>query len=255
MKKALTYKQKLSWLRKNKVKFRKDLPAESTVNRLYSFYQKNSLSTPKDIAMGMGKRIEQKIERNGEETLIQTPKGKIKAKNYYKKISEKSIEDIKQTISPRIKFEGDIYRMSKRVNDYLTFRTSLTCNKKNFVECLEKVRTEIIPTIMDSLIYVLKRRRKFYVDSLVMGKIQFNNVDTERLHREHIEWAGNIEVAKKGFSKDFEDALFNAIERGFEVVYRYETTGLTEVTLTEIEIIISPRFYSPQVELLRATGR
>jgi hypothetical protein len=251
MKDTKTYQQKLSWLKKNKVMISKK-PSPSSVNRAYSYYQRNPLNTPLYIAYGLKKRIEKKIEKNGDKAILNTPKGKITAKAYYKKKSQKSYDEIQTIISPQITFEHDIYRKNKRVNDYLTFRTSITCNRNNYYECLSRVTTNIIPTISDSLMLVIRYRRQFYSDYLVVAKITFESSDTDKLRHEQIEWMANIEIGRSNFQSTFDKQLSEAIEKGFDVVFKYGSENeLISTTLKKIELILSPRFYATKMDMLR----
>jgi len=77
-----------SYLKKEKIR-------PSTVSRLYSFYQRNSLDTPRNLAYGMPKRLNRKLEEHPEQP-IYTPKGKITVKQYVKSLDKRTIRQSKK---------------------------------------------------------------------------------------------------------------------------------------------------------------
>lgn len=163
MKKTLTYKQKLSWLRKNKVKFRKDLPAESTVNRYYSVYKRKGFDITTETASGNVRRIEAKIEKGKKFT---TPKGKITAKEYVKKIDRSSKIKLKKEISPYItaKFNRK-FKSGKREDHFIyPFRDGkgIDVNAVNVNHVVEQISRVDIPDLMETLNLFLKHRGIFY---------------------------------------------------------------------------------------------
>lgn len=163
MKKALTYKQKLSWLRKNKVKFRKDLPAESTVNRYYSVYKRKGFDITTETASGNVRRIETKLKKNKKFT---TPKGKITAKQYVKKLDRTSRNKIKKEIPSNIMIKYNRkFKSGKQEDNFIyPFRDGkgITVNAMNVNHIVEQLARVDIPDLMETLNRFLKHRNIFY---------------------------------------------------------------------------------------------
>jgi len=183
MRRKITVKAKLAWLRKNNIILKKEQPRESTTKRLYSFYQKNPLSTPRNLAYGLPKRFEKKLAKeDGTKTYVQTPKGKISTKEYIKLIDkmsiEKSIREMPLNISS-LKFSqkfksGKGEDRFRYVIDPNKRPAGLTITRVNVEHMLEVLKRVYIPDLMESIDKLYKNRRYFYKTRLIGALIIYD---------------------------------------------------------------------------------
>lgn len=160
-----THAQKISWLRKNKIVLKKEKIRPSTVNRLYSFYHRNPLSTPRNLAYGYPERLEKKIMRYGAKAVIRTPKGKITGKQYVRsraKSSQKEVRDLLPGyITPKF---GMYYSKVKHVRDEFIYiiKPRIISTRTNKRQTLRKLQSVVIPDIVFYLSIFLEKRAYLY---------------------------------------------------------------------------------------------
>lgn len=199
--KKLTYEQKLSWLRKNKVVLKKEKIRQSTVSRLYSFYHRNPLDTPRNVAYGLSRRVEHKIEIKGENAKIKAPK-KITAKEYVKRRreqidaqTEKKLEEIikgneealrklQKDFTEKIDIE-DIAKLKSRsdFNRHLTWSgkvqdlrwipCGITCTEKTYKEAIAYFDNFVDIYIMPQIESLVKTRKKMYKAHIIGIRCHF----------------------------------------------------------------------------------
>jgi len=170
----MTIGQKLAWLRRNAIITRAETPRESTVNRLYSFYQRNPLDTPRNLAYGMPKRVDRTLQRKG---TLQTPKGAVPAKQYVKKIDVDTGKAVMRDVSP------DVYRVSLskhfksvgKVRDTLFIRIMppVVSTSQTFPEDVEERIDEVVYFIEQEITKLWNRRKRFYSDNHRVGALLF----------------------------------------------------------------------------------
>lgn len=197
-----SYTQKLKWLRKNKVITKKGGVKKSTVDRLYSFYHRNPLSTPINLAYGYPQRIEKAIEKQKD---INLPKGKkITAKKYLKDMNKRTAKQTAKEMSPNISRAtfAHRYRSGKRDDGFrYNFRNGkgITANALNVNSILAQLRNVDVPDLMEDLRIFIKNRGFFYKNKDVGALIVY---DTQNMPDEPIPRG-----IKFGEIKDFEKYL------------------------------------------------
>lgn len=170
MRTKLSYQKKLSWLKKNNVVLKKEKMRESTVDRLYSYYHKNPLNTPRDFAMGMGKRAVKNIEKGRD---LQTPKGKISAQKYIQKYDEKTRKEILSQLSPNVHHVlfNQYFSGMKKIRDsfiyYINPPKGLDINNINKFSVMEHLRKNVINDIMRNIKLMWKKRLILYKDNYI----------------------------------------------------------------------------------------
>ena len=175
-----TYDSKLLWLRKNKIVLKKEKIRPSTVSRLYSFYQRNSLDTPRNLAYGMPKRLNRKLEEHPEQP-IYTPKGKITVKQYVKSLDKRTIRQVRKEISRTSQVKFNHRFKSGKVDDYFIYpfrdgkRIETTALNVNTV--LSQLKYADIPDLMEQLSVLFKYRKIFYKDRLVGAVLHYDTKD------------------------------------------------------------------------------
>lgn len=177
-----TNAQKLTWLRKNKVVVKRGKIRSSTVDRLYSFYQKNPLSTPRNLAYGFPGRIDKALEN---EKNLRTPKGRITASQYVKTIDKMTAKEIIRLTPENItdvKFSHR-FKSGKR-EDSFRYVLPTTEKKKgrhpgmradvlNVNDVLDRLRRVYIPDMMEHIDLLYKKRGRFYTQRTVGALIVF----------------------------------------------------------------------------------
>lgn len=209
MKAKLTYQNKLSWLRTHKVILKKEKIRASTVDRLYSFYQRYPLDTPRNLAYGLPKRIEKTLETKKE---FQTPKGKITAKQYVRSIDKTTAKELREQIPPhigRIKFSHR-YKSGKRDDAFrYAFRDGkgITVNSVNIKSALAELERVHIPDLIETLNLFFEYRKYFYGKRLVGALILY---DTENMPDDPIPRPVKF-VDKNEFQKYLFDMLYELL--------------------------------------------
>jgi hypothetical protein len=167
-------------LRKHNVITKKEKPIEATANRLYSFYHRNPLSTPRNLAYGYPRRIEQKIEKYGEKAVIRAPEGTVNAKDYIRNKDKQSISLILRQISEKTQVQ-DLH-FSKRmrvgkVRDTFKYiiRPPIVTNAVMRKNAEARMSIEV-RNIMDIVDIIWKARSYFYSDN-VIGALIFSNAE------------------------------------------------------------------------------
>jgi len=182
-----TNAQKLTWLRKNHVILKKEKVRASTVNRLYSFYQRNPLSTPRNLAYGLPGRIQKKFEtEDGKITYVYTPKGKITTKQYIKLIDTRTNRQIKRELPVNIstpKFSHR-FKSGKREDRFrYVFEPYLKVTALNVNDVLARLKKIYIPDLMETVDLFYKRRKIFYQTRVIGALILY---DTENMPEDNL---------------------------------------------------------------------
>lgn len=163
-----TYEQKLGWLRKKHVIIK--AKRASTVDRLYSFYQRNPLSTPRNLAYGLPKRIEKSIEKGKD---FKTPKGKITAKQYVKKHENKQRKEIKTKLPSNITINfARYYKNVDKLMDWYDYRIRppIVATNVTLVQARKRLQF-VINDIIEITHHLKKIRGKTYQDYDIGGKL------------------------------------------------------------------------------------
>lgn len=188
--KKLSYQEKLSWLKKHNI-IKKKKPVKSTVNRLYSFYQRNPLDTPKHLAYGMKKRLKEKYKtQEPEKTYLRTPEGKITVKEYIQKQSQKTKKEIKKETTPDTTWQIFDHRFrSGKIEDRFRYvinrKQGLTIHALNLNNMMKHIKKHIIPDIMEIIELYYSKRKPFYKNRRIGAIIIYDtyNVPGEPIPR------------------------------------------------------------------------
>jgi len=241
-----SYEEKLSWLRKNNIVLKKEKMRESTVNRLFSFYQRNPLDTPRNLAYGLPKRLEKKLEiEDGTKTTVHTPKGNISTKDYIKIIDKRSIRKAKKQLH-EFQFIAN-RRFKKKMED--SFLYSLRDGKGIIISALtaknvmKQLRTTDIPDLIELLKRLFKTRGFFYKGRLVGAIVHYKTegMDAEPHPR------GVAFTSLNNFGAYLYDMLYAML---IDELFRKESTKDGVVKLTYIEIGIRTKTTMSNVERL-----
>lgn len=238
--KRRTYAQKLSWLRKHNVITKKEKPIDSTVSRLYSFYHRHPLSTPRNLAYGYPQRIEQKIEKYGEKAIIRSPKGKLSIKQYVKKTDKRQETEIinKVPVNVTLSFKH-YYRTVDKLMDWMTYHitppitaTTVTVGKAR--KRAKKVQEDIV-----NIIHMVRNARATsYKNYDIGGRLTAQTRNVETMNGEK-----NppliIAMAWTNLSRPdefFYGTMNEAFETAFKVLYGVSAQANAMVIITAVEI-------------------
>jgi hypothetical protein len=240
-----TYDQKLSWLRKNGVKFRKKTPAKTTVDRYYSIYKRKGFNVSTEIASGNVRRIGTKIEKGKNFT---TPKGKITAKQYVKNIDKTSKKELKKEIPYNViaKFNHK-FKSGKREDNFIyPFRDGkgINVNAVNVNRVVENMSKIDIPDIMETLNFFLKRRGIFYSNRKIGAHVVYT------ISGKDIEENQQPISVKFKPANEFENTLMDNIAFTLQQdIFRRESTKDGTVHLKFVWIYIRTIDKPTQIEL------
>lgn len=174
--------RKLSWLRKNKVILKKEKIRPSTVDRLYSFYHRNPLSTPRNLAYGYKGRLEKTIEK-GAEAKLRTPKGTMTVKEYVKVKNQASAKRVREELSPSVssvKF-GHRFVSGKREDRFrYSFRNDegIIVTDLNVDKVLKSLKKTDIPDLMEHVAVFYKLRNYLYKHRAIGALIIYATINT-----------------------------------------------------------------------------
>jgi hypothetical protein len=175
-----TYDQKLSWLRKNHIVLKKEKISQSTVNRLYSFYQRNPLSTPRNLAYGLPKRIEKTLER---QQSFRTPKGKITAKEYVQNFDEITQKDLEKQLPPAVVSStfNKYYSKVKHVRDEFIYiiRPPITATASTMNRAIKEANVMVMPDIHSIISLTWQKRKNLYANHDFGALIYYNTNNLE----------------------------------------------------------------------------
>lgn len=239
----MTDKQKLAWLKKNKVLVKTETPSKSTIRRLYSFYQRNPLSTPRNLAYGMPKRIDRTLEKQG---TLQTPKGAITAEDYIQTKSKKTVEEIQQMLPPGITWKTFDHRFKSgkredRFRYIINHYQGLRITYLNHNGMLIHIKQNILPDLMETIKLYLKKRSYFYKTRTIGAIILY---DTKNIPGDPIPRPVAFTQAK-----EFEEYLFDMLQELLITdIFRNYKDAI--VTLKYIDIFIRTRKEPSGVEKL-----
>lgn len=250
-KKKTTQEQKLKWIKENKIPVHKKLKP-STINRLYSFYHKNPLSTPYSQAYGMQKRMHRYIEKTPEIYKIKTPKGRITTKKYIHQIDKETKKEALDLIPSYVNVDFNRYYPTvKHLRDEMRFviKPPIKACVANMSKSLKRVSNEVIPLIIDTIKIIVKKRSFFYSGYDIGALCHFDSSDieteggvTDPSFYTRVAW---IDINNLSL---FSDSVFEAIKKGFDKVYDYKGSS---VTLFRIDVYISTKWKASQVDMLR----
>jgi methyl coenzyme M reductase subunit D len=248
----MNYEEKLRWLHSHNVILKDKKPSKASVDRLFSFYQKNPLSTPIEFAYGMKKRVKKTIDIKGKDYKLQTPEGKVSAKDYIK-TREKQKEDlVKKKIDFNTSFVSGRYKKyMKRVQDYLVYRYDITANEANISKVLRDIERNVIPVIKRDITIVYRNYREFYEDILVGAIISFKSSDFPQGEGTQHRRVGFVHLYKSNYKEYidfFLEHLFENIKEGLLLVRQYNNFA---ITLKKIEIVFTSDLKASEYEKLR----
>lgn len=262
--KKVSYEQKLAWLKRHRI-IKKDNPSKSTVNRLYSFYQRRPLSTPVELAYGLKPRLEKKIKKKGKDASVKTAKGEMPVSEYVKIISEDVDRETRSSVRHKMNLNR-YFPSSEKIQDVFTIPVHLVVREKTFTErsldWAKFLAEEVIPTVRK---FVRLRRRVYkFGEYLIATRCWFRTSDLVTTANEDFDniTAGRdkvivtkffmstpfVPIDRKGWLEDFSDELYKRVIEGFEVVFRYRKSW---VELKEISVVVMTRDRVTPIERLR----
>lgn len=252
-KERLTTDQKLIFLYKHKIIEKDTKPSTSTINRLYSFYQRNPLDTPIALAYGLSKRINTRVKKYGGSYMLKTPKYPITAERYIQKQAQQITVSTKKQISHKATLKSSIYRpYSKRMQDYLSYRYHITCNEDSLNKVLMYIQRNVLPTIKQDVEIVTQNFMKFYHTPLVGSIAEFSSQDFPMGMGENYQRVAFTRIYKdkrKQYIDFFIESLYESIKNGFLICLQYDKMT---ITLNKIEIVITSDLRATAYEKLRA---
>jgi hypothetical protein len=235
----VSYTKKLAWLRKRHIIVKKGKVAKTTVNRLYTKFkiQKMPLSTPRDVAMGMGKRLERKILKYGAKAKIRTPKGTITGKQYVKTCVKEIDEIIRLKLPADVEYKPNIYyRNVQKVQDHITHHfnpkeynaVKYASGRTNILSVMNRAIKNIFPIIQKDIILINNFKGKYYKTLWVNIKMHFKMVDANGIVSDHFKYVPFSDVRassmdnfltwyfyKKKDEKGQEQSVENVMKEGF----------------------------------------
>lgn len=186
-----SYTQKLKWLRKNKVITKKGGVKKSTVERLYSFYHRNPLSTPRNLAYGYPQRIEKSIEKQQD---IETPKGRITAKKYRKRQLKTLDKQIASQLGHGVTYRPNIKTKAfKRVQNHILYHfphnqyvaVKLSTGKNNVGKMMNRANKEIFPVLKKDITLFINTKSGKYKTMLLQIWMHFKMEDFNGIVTDH----------------------------------------------------------------------
>lgn len=246
---------KLVFLHKNNVIPKEKIPSDSTINRLYSFYQKNPLDTPLYLAYGLKKRINKNLKTYGSKYELSTPKGTTTARKYVKKQVSQAKARVEKQIDFHTTFISSAYRpRMQRVQDYLIYRYKITANEQNISQVLDNFEKVRMPVIKRDTDIVARNYIKFYKTLLIGAIVSYKSNEFPQGKGEHVRRMGFIRIPKgkyKEYHKFFIDELFDLLKQGFLLVKAYDRM---HITLTKVELVFTSDVKASFYERLRVNG-
>jgi hypothetical protein len=181
------------------------------------------------------KRIEKTIEAQKE---FRTPKGKITAKEYIRKIDKRTKKEIEREMPPSIKVTYNKRYKSGKMDDALLYPfrdgKGITITALNVNHVLAQIRKIDIPDLMEHIDTLFRHRQIFYRDRLVGAIIHYKTKDMPD------------EPKPRGVAfhsqREFEQYLFDMIDTMLtDDIFRKESTKDGIVYLTYLEIFVRTR--------------
>lgn len=254
----VSYTKKLAWLRKRHIIVKKGKVAKTTVNRLYTKFkiQKMPLSTPRDVAMGMGKRLERKIERYGADAVIRTPKGKITGKRYVRNIARTSQKQVRRDLPNYISPTFGIKYKNQHVRDEFvyTIRPPIVTTRSGIPKTKTYLRKTLIPDILFYLKIFLEKRGYLYKHHDI-GALVFYNTNKFTTANGIVNPSGYARmpwIAIRSYSI-IEDELFKAFNQALHI---FDTTSGkasrgASIELYRVDVYISTKERATTFDELR----
>lgn len=247
------FNKKLNFLYKNNIIKDDKKISKSSVNRLYSFYQRNPLSTPILEAYGMKKSIRRSVDRFGGDYILSTPKGKISAEKYIKSESRRLVYRTRRQISPQAGFKANVYRKYiDRIQDFLSYRYSISCNQGNYDKVLSYIERHVLPVIRSDVDLVASNFKRFYSTPMVGSVAGFRSKDFPMGEGEFFSRVAFTRLYRdrryERYLDFFINSLFDSLKGGFLLVHRYNNF---DITLYKIEIVFTSDIRSSNYEKLR----
>jgi len=244
--------EKIKWLRDKKILIRPKKPSRSTINRLYSYYHRNPLSTPLYEAYGLKKRISKRVADYGGKYELQTPRGKIEVGEYVRRRSQRMADKTKRQVSARTSLKTGIYRKYvDRMQDYLSYRFYITCNEATLNRAVKYVEKNVLPIIRKDLRIVINNFIEFYHVPLIGSIAVFESYDfpqEEGASYQRVAFTRVYRGREKEYLDFFMHDLMESIRNGFLTCLQYERMS---IVLKKIEIVITSDRRATAYEKLR----
>jgi len=251
MKRGETDQSKLAWLKQHNVTKKKVL-SHATINRLYSFYQRNPLDTPVYLAYGMRKRLDENVKIYGEDYELSTPRGKFTAKKYVTQTVKRRASFVQKKLSYRASFTHSKYKKyMHRVQDYLFYHPRVTANEATYERTLKQLQLSLLPTVQEDVDLVAQNFQIFYKTALVGSVATFKSNDFPQGEGYNYQRVGFVRLyghRYKEYLDFFIEELFESLKQGFALVFKYENMS---VTLVKLEIIFTSDKRASLYEKLR----
>lgn len=254
----------------------KEQPSKATVDRLYSFYHRNSLSTPLALAYGLKPRVEKKVAKKGGDAVVRTARGDIPVKRYVVSVRKQVDILTKAEINREMKLNKYLH-WSDKVQDILTIPFGITASESTYSDAMDKLTKFIEETVRPTVRRFVRTRRPIYAfgEHLIGARCWFvtsplvttSNTDTGNITSGDEVTVDNfhttvsyVSIDRKEWLRFFIDGLnsqgrykqgvglYEALKRGFEVVFNYKSST---VTIKSVSFVVITRESASGMERLR----
>jgi hypothetical protein len=262
-KRRLSYEHKLAWLKRRDL-MDKDKPSASTVNRLYSFYHRNPLSTPLAVAYGLKHRVEQKATKKGGEAVVRTGRGMIPVKRYVLQVRKRVDRETRESVTHRMTLNRYL-SWSKKVQDIFTLPIGVMVKEDNYkdqMQVISKVFEEDVrPTVRRFIqvrrplyefgTYLIGARLHFVTSPLkttvsrdIGNLIEGDSTIVTSFHTT----VAYISLDSKDWLNRLMMRLYQSSKIGFDKVFQYKNSW---VLLKDISFVVITRTRATGLERLR----
>jgi len=262
-KRKISYESKLAWLKRREL-LDKEKPSQSTVNRLYSFYHKNPLSTPLAVAYGLKPRVEKKVTSKGEEAIIRTGMGVIPVKKYVQSVRRRVDRSTKTEVTRRMTLNRYL-SWSKKVQDILTLPVGVVASEEDYSSKMQEIAKIFEEDVRPTVRRFVKVRKPLYDfgEYLIGARLHFVTSPLKTTtSRDFENLIGGDPITVTSFHttvsymslkrKDWLGAmmrgLYGSAKTGFDKVFQYENSW---VLLKEISFVVITRTRATGLERLR----
>jgi hypothetical protein len=231
----------------------KKVQSKAVIQRLYKFYitDKNPASRPYFEAYSLRKRTLSRIEREGSESSISTPRGRISGTKYVRDVDTRTGKTFEKSLPPEVSIRyGRYYKTVQHVRDEFTYRIrpSIRCNQATYSQAARRAE-RIVGEIVAVLRRLIKQRGSLYRDHDVGAIVRYRCHDIET--RDGIDnpvgycrvpWITVHDVDL------FNVALSEAFETALNIVFKYPGGS---VSVSRVDVYVSTKWRSTNLDLLR----